>query len=78
MNSVRKVGNIGAHMEKDVDLIIDVEPNEAGLLIWLIETLFEEWYISKHERDMKMSAIVRLAEEKKELKVNANIKDSLS
>ncbi len=47
IDSVRQVGNIGAHMEKDVNLIIDVDSEEAGLLIWLIETLFEEWYITR-------------------------------
>ncbi len=43
IDSVRHVGNIGAHMEKDVNLIIDVDPEEAGMLIWLIETIFEKW-----------------------------------
>ncbi len=64
IDSVRKVGNIGAHMEKDVNTIIDVEPEEAGLLIWLIETLFEEWYIEKHEREAKMAKIIELAKSK--------------
>ncbi|MCH8039745.1 MAG: DUF4145 domain-containing protein [Nitrospinae bacterium] len=65
IDSVRKVGNIGAHMEKDVNLIIDVEPEEAGLLIWLNETLFEEWYIARHERDTKMTALAVMAGKKK-------------
>ena len=57
IDSVRKVGNIGAHMEKDINLIIDVEPKEAYLLLELIELLFEEWYIHKHERELKLNAI---------------------
>lgn len=65
IDSLRQVGNIGAHMEKDVNLIIDVDPEEAGLLIWLIETLFEEWYIVRHERETKMKALTKLADEKK-------------
>ncbi len=65
IDSVRHVGNIGAHMEKDVNLIIDVDPKEAGLLIWLIETLFEEWYIVSHDRKTKMKALTKLAEDKK-------------
>jgi hypothetical protein len=65
IDSVRHVGNIGAHMEKDVNLIIDVDPEEAGLLIWLIETLFEEWYIARHERETKMEALAKLADDKK-------------
>ena len=39
IDSVRKIGNIGAHMEKDINLVIDVEPKEAVALIELIETL---------------------------------------
>ena len=61
---MRHVGNIGAHMEKDVNLIIDVDPEEAALLIWLIETLFEEWYIGRHEKDVKMQKIIQVAQEK--------------
>ena len=55
-------------MEKDVNLIIDVEPDEAGLLIWLIETLFEDWYINREERKARMEAIIGIAGEKKEQK----------
>ncbi len=32
IDAVRRIGNIGAHMEKDIDLIVDVEPDEAELL----------------------------------------------
>jgi hypothetical protein len=71
IDSVRDVGNVGAHMEKDVNLIIDVDPEEAALLIWLIETLFEEWYIARHEKEQKMKAIVKLAEDKKGKKQNS-------
>jgi hypothetical protein len=36
IDAVRKVGNIAAHMEQDPNLVIDVEPGEAGQLISLI------------------------------------------
>jgi hypothetical protein len=68
INSVRHVGNIGAHMESDVNLIIDVEPEEAGLLIWLIETLLTDWYIQRHERTERMTSLVKMAEIKKQEK----------
>lgn len=64
IDSVRKVGNIGAHLEKDINLIIDLEPKEAGLLLHLIEMLFEEWYIQRHERELKLNSIISLAESK--------------
>jgi hypothetical protein len=31
-------------------LIIDVDPEEAQLLIGLIEFLIEDWYITRHKR----------------------------
>lgn len=70
IDAVRKVGNIGAHLEKDINLIIDVEPNEAYLLIQLIELLFEEWYIHRYEREAKLKSIIQIAEEKEEAKNN--------
>lgn len=68
IDAVRKVGNIGAHMERDINLIIDVEPKEAHLLIQLIEMLFEEWYVHRHEREKKLNAIASIAETKDEQK----------
>lgn len=40
--SLKSIGNIGAHPEKDINLIIDVEPEEANELISLIEMLIED------------------------------------
>ncbi|UPG87073.1 DUF4145 domain-containing protein [Luteibacter aegosomatis] len=64
IDAVRKVGNIGAHMEKDVDVIVDVEPEEAQLLIGLIETLIKEWYVARHDRKQAMDALIKLAADK--------------
>ncbi|MFB9326986.1 DUF4145 domain-containing protein [Paenibacillus aurantiacus] len=64
ITAVRKIGNIGAHMEKDIDVIIDVEPNEAQLLTSLIEILFKEWYIARHERELRMKELIELANQK--------------
>ncbi|MCY4445418.1 MAG: DUF4145 domain-containing protein [Rhodobacteraceae bacterium] len=50
IDSVREIGNIGAHMQKDVNLILDVEPDIAKSLIKLIELLFNEWYVASHDR----------------------------
>ena len=65
IDAVREIGNIGAHTEKDVDLIIDVEPEEAQLLIELIETLFQNWYIERNEKQERNAALKELAEKKK-------------
>lgn len=66
IDSIRKIGNIGAHMEKDINIIVDVEPHEAELLINLIETVLDDWYITKHKREQKLSAIIDLSKEKDE------------
>lgn len=42
LTAVRKVGNIGAHMESDINLIVDVDPDEAQILISLIESLVDD------------------------------------
>lgn len=68
IDSVRSIGNIGAHMEKDINLIVDVEPTEANLLIRLIEVLLKEWYIGRHEREDHMQEIIAAAESKTEMK----------
>jgi hypothetical protein len=65
IDAVREIGNIGAHMEKDVNLIVDVDPEEAQLLIGLIETLFENWYIDRNEKQTRNAALKELAEKKK-------------
>jgi hypothetical protein len=65
IDAVRKIGNIGAHMEKDINLVIDVDPDEAQTLIQLIEVLFEEWYIARKQRADHLASIVKMAEAKK-------------
>lgn len=64
IDAVRSVGNIGAHMEQDVNLMIDVEPQEAELLISLIEDLFKSWYIDTHDREERQKNIITLAVKK--------------
>lgn len=69
IDSIRSLGNIGAHMEKDINIIVDVEPDEAQLLINLLEMLFDEWYIASHERKQRLNKIKELKVTKLELKV---------
>ena len=57
IDKVRQMGNIGAHMDKDVNWMIDVECVEAEKLIWLIEYLIEEWYIRSHTQTKRLAEI---------------------
>jgi hypothetical protein len=68
IDAVRSIGNIGAHMEKDINLVIDVDPEEAQTLIRLIEVLFEEWYIAREQRAQHLASIVAIADAKKNQK----------
>lgn len=69
IDHVRDVGNIGAHMEKDINLIIDVDPGEAQALIELVELLFEEWYVARNTRQKRLERIALIAEAKKAKKI---------
>jgi hypothetical protein len=57
IDAIRRIGNIGAHMEKDINAIVDVDADEARLLIELNETLFDEWYVARHDREQRMQKI---------------------
>ncbi|UXN62933.1 DUF4145 domain-containing protein [Phyllobacterium sp. A18/5-2] len=64
IDAVRSIGNIGAHMEKDIGFIIDVDPTEAQALIELIEMLFSEWYVARHRRTERLEKVKAIAADK--------------
>lgn len=51
IHSLRQIGNIGAHPEDDVSLIVDIIPEDAGKLIKIIELLMKQWYIERYETE---------------------------
>lgn len=66
LDSVRKIGNIGAHMEKDINLIVDIDPDEAQQLINLIEYLMDQWYIKRYESELMLDSIISINNSKQE------------
>lgn len=64
IDGVRRIGNIGAHMEKDINLIVDIDPDEAQKLIKLIEHLLDQWYINRHEQELLYADIIGIDEAK--------------
>lgn len=68
LDGMRKLGNIGAHMEKDVDLIIGIDPDEAKKLAELIALLLEKWYVSRHDEQELLNSIVKSSESKEQLR----------
>lgn len=65
IDHVRAIGNIGAHMERDISVIVPVDAGEAQLLIELVESLFEEWYGARERRRVRFERIKAAAGEKK-------------
>jgi hypothetical protein len=72
IDGLSKIGNIGAHMEKDVNLIIDVDLEEAKKLIKLNELLFKEWYINREERRKLVQEVADLGKQKQAEKKAGN------
>lgn len=68
IDALRQLGNIGAHMENDTDVIVDIDPNEAESLIKLIELLMKEWYINREERKKLFGEIISTNQSKQELR----------
>ncbi len=61
IESVRKIGMIGARMESEGAEITDIDPGEEKLLIGLIETLIQDWYVARQERRKRLRAIREIA-----------------
>lgn len=64
IDGIRRIGNIGAHMERDVNCIVDIDPSEAEKLVKLLEHLIEQWYINRHEQEQLYKDIIGIDEQK--------------
>jgi len=78
IDHVRSIGNIGAHMEKDVNLIIDIDPGEAQALIELIEMLFVEWYVARKQRQDRLARVALIGAQKKQKRADAKAAEGAS
>ena len=65
IEGVRQAGNIGAHMEKDVNVMIGVSRDEAQTLIALVRLLVSEWYIARHNREQLLKSVSDIGVQKK-------------
>lgn len=68
LDSIRNLGNIGAHSENDLQLIINIESNDAKLILYCLEFLIEEWYIKSSERMDRIKQLKDLAKSKNNLR----------
>jgi hypothetical protein len=51
-------------MERDVNLIIDIDIEEATGLLQLVEMLFQQWYINRHDQEELCARITAEADSK--------------
>ena len=65
IDGIRTIGNIGAHMEKDINVIVDIDSGEAEKLLKLIEHLIKEWYINRHDVEVLLEEVNAISDEKK-------------
>ena len=72
IDAIVTVGNIGAHIEKDVNYVVDVDLDEAELLVDLIEMLFDDWHVARQKRkdraNKARSAASKKIQEKRDAK----------
>ena len=71
MTSLKAIGNIGAHPERDINLVVDVEEGEVDSLLSLIQMLDKEWYVSRANRAARLAEVVAIARDKKEIRSGA-------
>ena len=57
IDSIRRMGRIGAHMKEPTGMLVDIDPEEAILLVELIEMLFKEWYVARNDRQERLNKI---------------------
>lgn len=71
---IKDIGNIGAHMKLNANVLVDVKLKEAELLIQLIETLFKDWYVTRYDRQKRFQKIKEATANKKQQKQTTNRK----
>lgn len=57
IDAIRQIGNIGAHPENDINLIVDVEPHEAENILKVIEILIKNSYVQRYEQEQLFLSI---------------------
>lgn len=72
VDALRKLGNIGAHMEINTSVIVDIDPGEAEKLLILIEHLVQQWYVARHEEEELYKNIVGINDAKENERKNAD------
>lgn len=65
IHALRNVGNIGAHMDQDASLIVDIDPDEARKLKKLVDVLMRDWYDAREGQKSLYNEITAVKTDKK-------------
>lgn len=65
MMALKSIGNIGAHPEKDISQIVEVEPGEPEELLTLLKILDDEWYVARDQRQRRIAGVIAIGKNKK-------------
>jgi hypothetical protein len=66
MMGIKSIGNIGAHPERDVSLIVDIEPGEAQALLDLVHVLDQDWYVARAAREARIAKVKTMSAAKQD------------
>lgn len=66
---VKSIGNIGAHPEMDINIIVDVEPGEVDALINVLQILDADWYVARAAKAKRLAEIHGIAAAKAAQKI---------
>jgi len=60
MMGLKSIGNIGAHPEKDINLIVDIEEGEPDALLEILRILDKDWYVARAEKKERVTTVQNL------------------
>ena len=55
-------------MEKNINVIVDIDPGEAEKLLKVIEKLINDWYVERYETELIYGDIIAISAEKTKAK----------
>ncbi len=61
LTQLRCIGNVGAHPEKDISVIVNVDYDDALVVLGIIEMIIDSTYIAKEREKEKLSQLATLS-----------------
>ena len=65
LHALRGLGNVGAHPEKDPDIVIDLNQEEAEQILRVLDVALKLWFVIPQQQANELKGLTELADEKK-------------